>query len=239
MNNDFESDLLKTKTVLKNLTNKDIIINNKRTWPKEVFEILKKSNCDMIESDLAHYLSANNYSLIGIHCTRLTDFEIVDIKSNGLEIASKELFIKKINNLPNTISKAIKSELTSHINSLSEIQAKDQICCSCGFLDLKKDDKLDKIFTKNWGGETIYNYYDRNGGETDHQRKIGNLINRISYPCLIIIKAKIYSNTSLYNEYSSLIRQGLKNCFKRLSTSFYIKNKEVEVLDIININSRL
>lgn len=42
------------------------------------------------------------------HCTRLTDYEINQIFSDGLQFPTKEFFIEKIKNLPNSVRKSTK-----------------------------------------------------------------------------------------------------------------------------------
>ena len=58
----------------------DLVVNIKDTYPKLLLD-MKKNKVDH-EHEFYTYLQTNNVHLIAYHCTRLTDFEINEIKNN-------------------------------------------------------------------------------------------------------------------------------------------------------------
>lgn len=80
------------------IKNRDIVANIEETYPSFILD-MKRNNVD--DEDLFYrYLYQNNFSFIAYHCTRLTDLEISEIKSNGMARGSKELLQNKIMRLP-------------------------------------------------------------------------------------------------------------------------------------------
>ena len=142
----------------------DIVPNIVETYPKKA--LLAQTDDEFYDS-----LFENECSILCYHITRLTAQEVIDIKTNGLSFGGKELLFKKVENLPHCCD-WFKAELISHINGLYETQADNLLCASYGYLDLDQDSACDNIFHSNWGGESIYNYYDHGDGfQNEHLKK--------------------------------------------------------------------
>lgn len=212
----------------------DIVLNDYTTYPTYVrkMRITKSLN----EYNLDEFLKHNNYYIVGLHTTRLTDFEISQIKNNGLNCGEKEFLITKVQNLPNTIEQNIKVELLKFLQD-KEPKANDCICCGYGYLDLINDIRRTRIFAQHWGGETIYDYY------TDYTRKnqkrlkyIQEKLAQISYPCIVLLRIPYHVFSESINYYSLFSLLSKRN-YKDITGSLNVKTKHLEVIDIIKLDS--
>lgn len=209
------------------LKEKDIVPNIIDTLPPKVLNTQS-------EQEFYEYLIENDYSILCYHITRLTKQEIQHIKKDGLSFGSKTLLRNKIRNLPSCCD-WFKEELLNYIDNLTSIQAEHLLCASYGKLDLVKDIAEDNIFHSNWGGETIYRYYDQGDGFQDKRfKKIHDTLQNISIPCIIIVRVNAdsfeRSNTRLYD---------ILKCKKQeyICGSVYIEDTLPEVVDIIDLNT--
>lgn len=185
------------------------------------------------EDEFFECLNEHNCSFLCYHITRLTEYEINDIRKNGLSWGSKTLCRNKIANLPSCCD-WFKDELMTHINDLSETQAENMICLSYGYLDLEEDSACDNIFHTNWGGETIYCSYDEGDGfQNEHFRKIHNTLQKISSPCLIIVRV---SALAFSLGHSFLYDKIKDDNIKQLSGAIEICYELPEIIDIIDLN---
>ena len=209
----------------------DLIANLEETYPNFILD-MKRNN--VYDEDLFYtYLYQNNFSFIAYHCTRLTDFEISEIKSNGMARGGKELLRNKIMCLPKSCDD-IREELLNHVNGLRETQADSSIYVSFGNLDLVADKACDKIFTQLWGGESIYNYYDNlDSFKSERSKYIKSKLQKISTPCIILLRCPKDSQVALSNTYfyDSFMTKNITELFG----SMCIKNCVPEVIDIIDL----
>jgi len=165
----------------------DLVANIKDTYPKLLLDMKKnKVDCEHV---FYTYLQTNNVHLIAYHCTRLTDYEINEIKTNGLNYGGKDLLYKKIENLPESCND-IKDDLLKHVKGLRHTQADQSIYVSFGNLDLDNKIASYEPFTEHWGGESIYNFYDNpNSSHNQHLQYIKNKLHDISTPCTCMLTA--------------------------------------------------
>ncbi len=226
----FDKIKITMKFRIKNLLNdKDIVPNIIDTYPA-------KALLAQTEDEFYDYLFENEYNVLCYHITRITLQEKNNIKNCGLSFGSKELLLSKVKNLP-LCCDWFKAELINHIENLYETQADNLICASYGYLDLVKDSACDNIFHTNWGGESIYNYFDHgNNFDDEHLRKIHETLQKISYPCLIVLRVSI---STFYNsDYYRLFDKLMQSCDKeKISGSLYIKNILPEVVEIVDLNT--
>jgi hypothetical protein len=213
------------------IKNGDIVINIEETYPDFILD-MKRNN--VYDEDLFFtYLYQNDFSFIAYHCTRLTDFEISEIKSNGMAKGGKELLRNKIMCLPKSCDD-IREELLNHIDGLRETQADSSICVSFGNLDLVTDKACDKIFTQFWGGESIYNFYDNTDSFTSKRLQyIKNKLQLISTPCIILLRCP--KDAQLALSYTYYYEKFMEQNIDELFGSMCIKNCIPEVLDIIDL----
>lgn len=210
---------------------KDIVFNIEETYPTFLLEM--KLNKVYNEDLFYTYLYQNDFSFIAYHCTRLTDFEISEIKSKGMARGGKELLRSKITCLPKSCVD-IREELLNHVNGLRETQADSSIYVSFGNLDLVADKACDKIFTNYWGGESIYNFYDNIDGFTSKRLQyIKNKLQTISTPYIILLRCPKDAQAALSNTY--YYENFMTKNISELFGSMCIKNCVPEVIDIIDL----
>lgn len=218
--------------ILKNITPQDILLNNINTYPRFIVDSIKNKTIDKANCD--NYLNSNNYNIVVFHCSRLTLYEIENIKTNGLKFGSKKLFYDKITNLPSNVRKETKENLINHIRNLKEIQAESSICVSFGKLDFNKDKGYDKIFTLNWGGETIYNYYDKGDNfDDEYLKSVKEELDLVSIPCIICVRLKnkdIFDKISLYDIISEQ-----DNVEEYFGSNWISSNVATQIIDIVNL----
>lgn len=213
------------------IKNGDIVVNIEETYPDFILD-MKRNN--VYDEDLFFtYLYQNDFSFIAYHCTRLTDFEISEIKSNGMAKGGKELLRNKIMCLPKSCDD-IREELLNHVNGLCRTQADSSIYVSFGNLDLVADKACDKIFTQFWGGESIYNFYDNTDSFTSKRLQyIKNKLQTISTPCIILLRCPKGAQAAL--SYTYYYEKFMTQKIKELFGSMCIKNCVPEVIDIIDL----
>ncbi len=210
------------------LCDKDIVPNIIETYPKEAL------NSYTAEASY-EILEKKNYNIICYHITRLTQSEITDIKDKGLRLGEKSLLYQKVENLPSCCD-WFKSELIKHIDGLREPQANGALCATYGCLDLKTDPTLLNIFSQNWGGESIYNYYDEGDNfQNQHLKAIYETLQHISIPCLLILRINIQK----FNEgqFRCLYEKLQYQNTQEISGSVYITKEPPKVLDIVDLNT--
>ena len=209
----------------------DLVVNIKDTYPKLLLDMKKnKVDCEHV---FYTYLQTNNVHLIAYHCTRLTDYEINEIKTNGLNYGGKDLLYKKIENLPESCND-IKDDLLRHVKGLSHTQADQSIYVSFGNLDLDNKIASYETFTEHWGGESIYNFYDNpNSSHNQHLQYIKNKLHDISTPCIIILRCptNVYDALSRCGFYNNFMTKSIKTLFDSLN----LKTCVPEVIDIVKL----
>ena len=211
------------------IKNNDIIPNIIETYPK-------KALLAQTDDEFYDILFDNECNVLCYHITRLTAQEITNIKENGLSFGGKELLFKKVENLPSCCD-WFKEELVAHIKNLHDTQADSLLCASYGYLDFDNDTACDNAFRTNWGGETIYRYYDEgNDFQDEHLKKIHSTLQAISCPYIIIIRVPIWAfcNAEHYNLYERLKTAKDK---KYIAASLYISNVLPEIIDIVDLNT--
>lgn len=223
---------MKTKFKIRNyLKDNDLLFNVEATYPKFILDL--KYNNVYDENLFYTYLYKNNFSFIAYHCTRLTDFEISEIKSNGIARGGKDLLLNKIMRLPKSCDD-IKEELLNHVNGLHTTQADSSIYVSFGNLDLVVDKGCDKIFTQYWGGESIYNFYDnKDTFSSNRLQYIKNKLQSISKPCIILLRCPKDAQAAL--SYTYYYENFMTKDIRELFGSMCIKNCIPAVIDIIDL----
>ncbi len=222
-----------------NLNNTDWLPNVEDTYPPDLLYLRTGPYEEDLEELFYSKLYESNYSIIGYHCTRLTKFEIENIKNHGLSFGGKELIIKKVSNLPNELNK-YKLKLVDLIHQDNSTQADDQICFSYGFLDLDNDPAYDKIFLKNWGGESIYKYYDNPYSKDfspQEQQEIKEKLRKISIPCIIVLRCPLKVEYNLNFSHISKKFMRYSDDVETLRGAMVItKDVKFEVVEIVDLN---
>jgi len=135
------------------------------------------------QSDWQHVLSKfnkfiKNSTVIGFHCTRLTDFEITSVQQDGLDILNKNLFIKRIKKLKEEelITDPIFEELLN--NNVEDSNRNGMLWFFHCISTLKNESALYRLF-KRWGGESLY--WKHEGESTCNE-----VLQKIGTPCIVL-----------------------------------------------------
>ncbi len=130
------------------------------------------------------------HSIIGIHCTKLLDWEIKDIENNGLKPLDRTFANKRIEKAvkEGVLSKVLGNKLIDK-KELSESNRKGYVWVFHCLETLTFESGLNRLFGL-WGGESLYAYI------KDNQE-----LKTIGTPCIIFTSIKI-SELEIYPELS-------------------------------------
>ncbi|WP_461601874.1 hypothetical protein [Aeromonas rivipollensis] len=197
-----------------------IIISDQTTWPAEVISYLEKNHhlffgwetpakdrVSASEFDQAIYefrRILKPFSLVGYHCTKLTPYEIKDIRLNGMRLQNIESLTNRILRLKSCfdITPEVAHELIS-INQASDTNRANMLWF-CFFEPHCSDPYGIYRFFKFWGGEALYNHH-------VGREKTGNILMRIGRPCIVKAKVKIEFLKESYYPCRALARVYLSN----------------------------
>lgn len=211
------------------ITTNDIVPNMLETYPP-------KALLAQTKNEFYNCLVDNKCNILCYHITRLTSQEKKNVRERGLSFGGKKLLINKVENLPHCCD-WFKMELLYHIQKLYKTKADNLICASYGYLDLDNDPACDNIFHSNWGGESIYDYYDNGDSfKNKHLRKIHETLLKISFPCILVLRVDIatFYEAELYSLFDRVKEHRKK---EEISGSLYIENVLPELVEIIDLNT--
>ena len=170
-----------------------------------------------------------NYSIVGFHCTRLTESEILDIQTNGLHPLEPSFTEYRITNLvkQNFISSFTAKEIHSS-NLSSADNRKGNVCFFHCISTLKDEWGLYRLF-RFWGGEAIYFLHEKNPNILKELLSIG-------IPCIVVGSLKPTDIINIRSIEERIIYVWLsqkdKNAHSQDCDTFVKYN--VPVLEIIN-----
>lgn len=176
---------------------------------------------DKIESIL------KDYSIVGIHATKLLEDEINDIKKNGLKPLSKDFANQRVERLfdKGLISEELKNELINK-KELVANNRKGKIFVFHCLSTLKDEWGLNRLFGY-WGGEALYSYI-KNSKE----------LMRIGIPCIVFTSIKI-KELDIYPELSKrMIAYYFDDNYYPHDTDSIIK-KDLSILRIIKRDEKI
>lgn len=239
-----------------------LILNNIETWPKEwcdyikenieiiedYFDERKKSNYSSlytnknyedIESKFKEILLNTDCELICYHATRLVDYEVEDIKQNGLATSTEDLINKKIDLLKrNSLINDEERDILKKINLLNKPEQKKirenkiNFCYGKQKINLHKDNNSSLYnFYANYGGEII------NFGLLKENKDLQQKLNKLSKPYLIICSIKLCNIEDAVRSWApELIEYFYKKGCNEINKQFSITSNYSKVLDIIEID---
>ena len=217
------------KLLNNSLTDNDIIINELSTYPKKLIEQMRYE--DFCDDDFKNYFYDNtNYNVIGVHFTRLFKHEIDDIKVNGLHSDESADYAKKIQRLPAELDEE-KPKILDFV--ISNKRSHGKIHFDIGKIELWQGNT---IFLKNWGGETLYCYYD----SLDYSKKdliLASKLRKLTIPCIVIVKVNAYQFFAHFRDNEGLIDHIHETKLREYGNEFCIEQNEVEVIDVIPIKN--
>lgn len=196
-----------------------MVISQQSTWPEQVVDYLERNYLKFIgwETSDEDRISAYEYdqailefreilkqfSLIGYHCTKLTPYEIEDIRNNGMKLQNGDSLKKRILKLEST--QEIDSDVAQTLIACNQADDSNRafMVWFCffephlaGFYGIHR-------FFKSWGGEALYNRH-------ENQKSTGNALKKIGIPCVIKANVSISSLKTSYYPCSVLIRAYLQ-----------------------------
>ena len=128
----------------------------------------------------------SKYSLIGYHCTRLTDQEIAQIRSYGMQLQNFFTLRSRIKKLAD--AKLLSSSIAERLEL--ENQAGDgnraHMLWFCFYEPyIAGEFGVGRLF-RSWGGEALYNSH-------EHDSVTGSVLRGIGKPCVIMVSVPISS----------------------------------------------
>lgn len=215
--------------VRRKIREKDIVINIRETYPNYLLKM--KSQQEYDENKFYEYIYQKKYSFILFHRTRLTDFEIKDIKINGMALGGKEILVKKIKNLPENYED-IKIELLDYVKKLRQTRADEAIYSYFGNLNLANDIDNDQVFWNYWGGESIYSYYTYES--TSRKEAIKKRLQCLSKPCVVMLRYPADIEASL--EQKRLYYRFMDEYISNIVASTWVTRIKPEVIDVVDLS---
>jgi len=189
--------------------------------PQNIHQEKWMSTIDKIEEIL------KNYSIVGIHCTKLLEPEINEIQQNGLKPLSKEFANQRVEKIykEGLISKELRNKLINKEELVAD-NRKGKIFVFHCLSTLRDEWGLNRLFGF-WGGEALYAYL-KNSKEL---RKIG-------IPCIVFTSIRI-NELDIYPELSKRMLAVYfdDNLYPHDTDS--IIEKELRVLRIIKRNEQI
>lgn len=168
-----------------------------------------------------------DYSIVGIHSTKLLETEINDIQQNGLKPLSKEFANQRVEMIyeKGLISTELKNELINK-EELVATNRKGKIFVFHCLSTLKDEWGLNKLFGF-WGGEALYAY-----------AKNSTELKKIGIPCIVFTSIKI-KELDIYPELSKRMLAYYFNDNLYPHDTDSIIEKELKVLRIIKRDEKL
>lgn len=139
---------------------------------------------DQIVYGLRAVLQAD--SIVGLHCTKLTEEEIQHILANGMQLPDGEMLAQRIKQLVANgyLDDAVAAKLLAK-NQAGE-KSRAGMVWFCFFRPGIAGESGIGSFFRFWGGEALYNSH-------DGQPETGDALERIGIPCLIEAEVPISS----------------------------------------------
>ncbi len=175
-----------------------------------------------------------NSTVVGFHCTRLTEFEITSILQNGLDVLNKNRFIKRINRLKekNLITDQIFEELLNN-NNIDDSDRNGMLWFFHCISTLKDEQGLYRLF-KRWGGESLYRQHE---GESICNKVLQN----IGIPCIVlglISPQDIDKRKTLAERMINFWKESFKSDLTGQETDTSVR-KKIEIFKVIPIHDPL
>jgi len=232
-----------------------IIIDEKATWPKLIYDLIDSSKCELqnyinerkrieiirnratrpkneyedkwnsVVDLVDSYLQ--KHEVIGFQCSRLLDDEIEDILVNGLTPLNRDFAIQRINTVCE--KGLIPYDLREKLFNKEELRDENREGAIRFFhntSELRIEMGLYEFF-KLWGGEAIYSGFEKD----PYLQKIG-------VPCIIMVSIE-YQDLVRYNLSQRMICffLGESNYFDHKFESLFAK--KIKVLTIVKRNNKL
>ena len=219
--------VINIKKLIKNkMTAQDILINELDTYPQTLIKQMARK--DFCADDFLNYFYKHNiFNIIGVHYTRLFDYEIEDILANGLHSDESADYALKIQRMPKEFDnyKPALLKYTEH-NKRSD----GNVYFDIGRIELSLNNSS---LLRNWGGETLYCYYDSLNC-ANNAATLADRLRHLTHPCLVLLKINAYHFFSRYMDYDAGLIDYIHNGqIQEYADEFRIEPSEVEVIDVV------
>ena len=202
--------------------------NDIRTYPKELIEEISIKDFD--EDDFPNYFYENSYNVVGVHFTRLMEWEIRDIEQRGLHSDNFADYSKKIDQLPTEFDE-FKFQLKQFVKSNK--RSHNMIYFDIGRVNLYHGNT---VFLRNWGGESLYCFYDNQfRDKTAEKVALGQSLRKISIPCIVIVRVNAYDFFINYYDIQGLTESIKTGQVKNYSNEARINRENVSVVGVVPI----
>lgn len=178
---------------------RELILKYPSKWPSALLNFLKqnqsifhkwendRNNINVIEFDIKYQelrRILDLYYLVGWHCTRLTDYEIINIKTYGMVTPSLDFLSKRIENLIDLGE--ITEKLGEIFKNSNRYQEKNNMHNIWFQFDEPNtlDEDANYRLLRRWGGEALYSEH-----ENDKERK--GILEKIGHPCVIFARIPV------------------------------------------------
>ena len=223
--------------------NEEEIIKTKRNKDSKLREIvifnIFRKKYEELKNTLEILLE--NHCIIGYHCTRLTQSELLNISQNGLQILTKDLIKYKIENayldghLPDSAYHNLINDKTINDSLNNKNSHRTQKLWFCPNVSTLKDHISVNRFFKSWGGELIY--LEKEDGVMPSLQSIGS---PYIIKCAIPIKDLLKSSKQLPARFISIfVKEKIEYPEPDVEFDFFV-NSDVpaqNIIDIINHKS--
>lgn len=213
------------------LTTTDILINDISTYPEALQRQIQRE--EFCEKDFRNCFNENTYyNVIGVHYTRLFDYEIEDIKINGLHSDDAEDYKIKIKSMPVEFE-SYKNDLLNYVSNQKNKRSNGKIYFDIGKTEIN-DDNIDLL--KYWGGETLYSYYTNPYDNREEFELLKKKLLEYTYPCMVVLSMQA---SKFFNEfYDTLsILNGIKsNRIVNYENEHCTNKFNIKVVNVISIN---
>lgn len=198
-----------------------------------------------IEGKFSDIFYKEEKELLCFHATRLMDYEVENVKTEGLKIFSKDNISNKIDDLykHNIINESERNLLqinykTNHVKQIDV--TKNRLYFVFGHQDIRcSTDNMSVLhpFLLNYGGEAIFKCFDR---ELDGspKKELLNKLNSLSKPYIVISKTKILQLWERYGEqlFDLIIKHYIENQPNKIYNEFNTSQTNVSCLEIVEVD---
>lgn len=210
------------------ITTNDIIINEKNTYPKS---LIRQMACeDFQEYDLVEFFRNQvHFNIIGVHFTRLFDYEIKDVKNYGLHSDDTVDYERKINRMPKEFQ-CYKHDLIKYISNQRNKRSNGRIYFDIGRIEITIDNS---VFLENWGGETLYSYYTNPENNRQDLENLKGKLKKNTCPCMVIIRMCANQFFDEYPDNKSIVNYCKSNNIMNYEGEHCSDGKFIKVVDVI------
>ena len=213
------------------LTVNDILINDISTYPKDLQKLMQSK--EFCEKDFVKYFNnKSNYNVIGVHFTRLFDYEIDDILFNGLHSDDTEDYRIKIKRMPIEFE-SYKNDLLNYVSNQKNKRSNGKIYFDIGKIEIN-DDNIDLL--KYWGGETLYSYYTNPYDIREEFELLKKKFLEYTYPCMVILSMQAYKFFNEFYNNLSILSEIKSNKIVNYGNEHYTNKINIKVVNVTPIN---